>query len=153
MAHPRVAVFLVLLLSGIAFAEDVALSSLQPASSLSFVPGRDVTPRFESRTSGALPTTGGLRMIAESEVTYKVPANHNLFSGVLIYDSDPKSYVPVLVRILNDGKLIWEQGLTGTDPPVEFSIPVVAGSMLTIEAQSVWVTSFYLASARFSQAA
>ena len=151
MAHPRVAVCLVLLLSGIAFAEDVALSSLQPASSLSFVPGRDVTPRLENRSFGALPMTGGLRLIAESEVTYKVPANHSLFSGVLIYESDPKSYVPVLVRILDDGKLIWEQGLTGTDPPVGFSIPVVPGSLLTIEAKSVWVTSFYLANARFSQ--
>ena len=137
---------------GVAFAE-VPLSELQPTSTLSFVPERDVTPRFETRSLAGLTPAKALRLIAESEVTYTVPGNHTMFSGILAYESDPKSYVPVLVRILNDGKLIWEQGLTGTAPAVAFSIPVVPGSRLTIQSESVWVTSFYLVDARFSPAA
>jgi hypothetical protein len=145
-------VCLFLFVSRTAFAEDVSLSDLQATSSLSFVPGRDVAPRLENRNVAGLTTGKALRLVAEAEVTYTVPANHSMFSGVLIYDSDPKSYVPVMVRILDDGKPIWEQGLTGADPPLAFSIPVVPGSRLAIESESVWVTSFYLADARFSQA-
>jgi hypothetical protein len=120
---------------------------------LSFYPGRDVTPRLDTRAIDGYAAGKILTLVGESEVTYPVPSGQNIFSGVLIFRSEPRLYVPLLFRILEDGKLLWQKAMPGDTPAVRFSIPVNPASQLTIESESVWVTSYFLADAQFSRGA
>jgi hypothetical protein len=93
-----------------------------------------------------------------TEVTYDVPAGKNTFSGILVYHpqpmqrsaDSPPSYNLLLVRILSDNKVLWEQGLDGTSPPVFFSVPVTGSSKVTIVSETAFTgPGFYIANSVF----
>jgi len=140
-----------LLLGSLAAAQAIPLATLKPRSVLSFYPGRDATPRAATVAVAGHSPAGTLSMMAESEVSYNVPEGESCFEGSLFYQADAKTYTPLLIRIWDDGKLIWERGIQGNGPPIAFSLRVSPASQLVIEAEAPWVTSFYLTDAQFTR--
>jgi hypothetical protein len=99
--------------------------------------------------------------LSESEVSYQVPPDQTGFSAILMYPAQPRPViggapynVPVIVQVLVDGKVAWEQVMDGSTPPVEFSFPLRNASVLTIKSTAPFVgPTFYLVNAGFQSGA
>src|SRR5579871_4882719 len=133
-------------------AEPVPLASLHPTRALSYYLKNDASVQ-PSSIAVALDRSpeAGLRFLGGSEVTYEVPTGQNSFSGVLIYRPEPLQrpglqssvYVVLLVRVMADGKLLWQQAMDGTTPAVEFSIPLSGSPRLTIVSEASFVGAVF----------
>lgn len=141
-----------------AFAASVPLSSLQPTQVYSY-PNQNASPQATSVAviQGQSPTPA-MRLATESEVSYSIPAGQTSFSGILIYrpspvvlpEGAPTVYVPILVRMKADDKVVFEQAMDGVTPPVSFSVPLGQARRLTIVSTAPFVPGgFYLADAAF----
>jgi hypothetical protein len=139
-------------------AQSVPLSSLQPAKSLSYFIKFDPSPRQKNiNVPGMQGSQTASVFSGASELSYQIPAGQTTFSGLLVYPPQTRaipgggSYiVPMVLRMLADNKVVWEQVMDGTTPPVEFSVPVNGASVLTFKATAAFLgTEFYLVGAGF----
>lgn len=142
-------------------ATSVPLSSIQPASVYAYYPVLNVNPKAVTASVNGGPPEPAVRFVAESVVSYDIPAGQSSFSGVLIFEPkiwpvhDPsiQAYTDLLLRIEVDGNSVLERGLDRAEPPMQFSIPVSGGKKLTLIAMSSYAGSggtFVLARAQFS---
>jgi Glycosyl hydrolase family 10 len=145
-----------------AAAQSVPLSSLQPTRSLSYNIKNSPAPRQKNVAAPALQSQqAGLAFLSSSEVSYQVPAGQTAFSATLVYTPAPRPVpggapynTPMVLQILTDNKLAWEQVMDGTTPPVAFTVPVRGGSTLTMKSTATFVgTEFYLLNAGFHSGA
>lgn len=141
-------------------AQTIPLSSVQPSRvlnhDLKHNPGlQNMTINLNESQRPALV------LPVESEISYPIPAGQNTFSATLIYRPQPipvpgassPSYSRILMRVLTDNKVLLEQGMDGTTPPVEFSVPVSGASQLTVATLGQYSgAGFYLADASFTPA-
>ena len=140
-----------LLLGSGAAAQSVPLINLQPSRVLSYYPKQQAVPQpVTVRLSGDA-SVPALRFMTESEVSYAVPPGQNSFSGILIYETATDIYLPLHVRIFGDNALLWEQGMDGETPAVEFSIRLAGSARVTIVSTTPLVgQTFQLAWAEFN---
>jgi hypothetical protein len=147
-----------------ALAGTVPLSAVQPARAHSDWPMALAAPARATLRMNRIetPEQEGLRFSGGSQTTYAVPTGQNTFSGVLVYEAtqvkvprdESVAYTEAFFRILLDGKVVFERGMSRPQPPLEFSVPLAGARELTVwsraSAASVTVS---LARAQFSSSA
>lgn len=119
-------------------AAAIPLASLQPEEVRFRHQQRDATPQTVTNPVRDRAFTSGLRFLANSDVSYAIPAGQSSFSGVLVYaamnvqPAKETSADRLRVRLLLDGKQIAEYSMDDSSPPLEFVIPTAAARRLTI---------------------
>ncbi len=124
-----------------ALAGVVPLSTLPPTKVTSDWPARSVTPTGTTlRLKEGVTPEQAVRLVAGSQITYAVPAGQSTFSAILAYEAsevrvpgnESVAYNEAVFRILLDGKLAFERGLSRPQPPLEFSLPLSGAREITI---------------------
>ncbi|HEX8816588.1 MAG TPA: endo-1,4-beta-xylanase [Terriglobales bacterium] len=141
-----------------AAAQTVSLSSLQPTSALSYYIKNSAAPRPKNiDVPGMQGQQAALAFLSSSEVAYAIPSGQTAFSATIVYTPPPRPVpggptynVPMVLQLLADNKIIWEQFMDATTPPVSFTVPVRGASALIMKSTATFVgTEFYLLNAGF----
>lgn len=127
-----------LLTLNLACAAAVPLATLQPEEVRFRHQQRDATPVTVTNSLRDRAFTSGLRFLANSEISYAIPAEQSSFSAVLVYaamngqPAKESSANRLRVRLLLDGKQIADFAMDDNTPPLEFAIPTAGARRLTI---------------------